>query len=216
MRKLNVALLAAALLTCIYGFAQQSKTATGEKSFLILSGGPSFPVGDYGSTNVNNTQAGLARTGYNVNLQYAYYLSKNYGLTATALYTKHALDNSLFSAADVSADHWQYYGLVVGAISSAPVSPKTTFDFSLMAGIARVNSPRISNNNAEMVAESWATAVPVKADANMRFRLSNNWQVLTGINFIYMDPKFKMDGTGEEFRQKMNVLGLNAGIGFGF
>jgi hypothetical protein len=216
MRKLNVALLAAALLMCINGFGQQSKTSTREKSFLILSGGPSFPLGDYGSSDINNTEAGLAKTGYNVNLQYAYYLTNNFGLTATALYTKHAIDNSLFSSVNASADHWQYFAFVVGAINSAPVSPKAAFDFSLMTGIARVNSPKVSSNNSEVLAERWATTVPLKADANMRFHLKNKWQFLAGLNFMYMDPKFKDQSTNDNFSQKMNILGLNAGIGFGF
>jgi len=51
-----------------------------DKNFLSLSIGPSFPVGDYAKTNVNNNLAGFAKTGEQVELSFEHKLSKHFGL----------------------------------------------------------------------------------------------------------------------------------------
>lgn len=210
------------LSALVFGFfsssAQKPFSKSGnERGFISLNAGPSFPIGDYGSSNLDKDQPGFAEAGYNVNLQFGYYLASHYGLIITGLYTRHGFDNSLFNS-EASADHWKFAGVLAGVLATLPVAEKASVDLSIQTGIIRVNSPRVVYNGQEILSEDWGSSVPLNAQLDIRFKLSRNLQILAGINYLYMQPKFNViaDGTATEVKQKMNVLGLNAGIGFGF
>lgn len=188
-----------------------------ERGFVTLNAGPSFPLGDYGSFNIDKEQPGFAETGYNINLQLGYHLTPHYGFTTSAIYTRHGFDNSLF-VSQASGDHWKYMGLLAGIIATLPVAEKASLDLNILTGIVRVNSPKIVYTGQEILSEDWTSTVPLNAQLDIRFKLARNLQVIGAINYLYMQPKFSVvaNGNSMDVKQKMNVLGLNTGLGFGF
>ena len=64
--------------------AQEKSTVNNQKLFLILSGGPSLPVGSFSSKDVDaNTKAGLATIGYNINLNSGYHFTDRFGIATS-------------------------------------------------------------------------------------------------------------------------------------
>ena len=196
----------------------QNSGAKGKMGFVSFSAGPSFPIGDFSSSSGNNDQAGFAKTGFNLDLYGGYHLASNVGIAASFFYSRYGLDNSLVSGTTASVDHWQYYGLVVGPMITEPLSDNILADFTIMSGIVNANSPKLTYNGEELVSEDWTVAVPVRLSADLRFQFAKNGYFITGVNYIYLDPKFKFTSLGETVtaHQKITTVNLTAGIGFGF
>jgi hypothetical protein len=80
MRKIFVCILFSQQIL-INAYSQNLKY----KGYVCLSVGPSIPVGNYGSTNLSNDQAGFAAPGGNASLSYCRRISKKFGLAAEML-----------------------------------------------------------------------------------------------------------------------------------
>ena len=85
-------LFGAALLLLVFvrGFSQDKK----DNSILSLSFGPSLPLGNYHSTDINNSKAGFAGFGGDVNISYAHLLHKNFGIAAAVIGHFHPLNTN--------------------------------------------------------------------------------------------------------------------------
>jgi hypothetical protein len=93
------------MLTSIFSFAQKTSKTKSDKKFVIaLTGGPSVPVGKYGKKDINSENAGFARFGYNLNLNFNYQASKNFGLTSSIIYSRHKLNID-----EINFPHLHYY-----------------------------------------------------------------------------------------------------------
>lgn len=217
-------LFIAAMILCIVAMAQNDRGPTDSKTFIGITAGPSFPIGDYGSTGEDNENAGMARTGYNITLQFGHRLGTTVGLGASAFYTQHKVDNpfdNMGGEGTVTVKDWSYYGLTVGPLLTMNVAPKAFMDFSVQAGLAEARSPKISvsyGGETVGVNSDKAWTVPVKLDANLRFALGARAQLLAGVNYLYMRPEFKVEAMGysETAKQSMSALGVNLGVGLGF
>jgi hypothetical protein len=235
--------LIVAMLVSFAIMAQGSKETFTAKSFLAFHAGPSFPVGDFGKTNlisngtneIYNGEAGFANTGYNLNLNYGYQFIKNVGLSASALYNSNKLNHdAIINQLDaimegeivdpdlVKFDHWQWYGLTVGPMINHELVNNFTVDVKVMGGIANVNSPRVKYQNIELVKEDWAVAPLIQTGVDLRIGFGNNMFVLVNADYLYMKPKFTMsyDIDGEVWtetaKQKMSVINVTGGIGIRF
>ncbi len=79
------------LLGALYSSAQvevKQDSSKQKQFFLSFSAGPSFPVGAFGKHDLNDTQAGFAKTGYNLNLDLMYRINQAVILDATILYSR--------------------------------------------------------------------------------------------------------------------------------
>lgn len=229
MKKLFFFLVAVMLL---YTTAMtQVKNASYQKGHIHLAAGPSFPLGDFNSKDIFTDHAGFAKVGFNIELQGGYQLTKNLGVGGSLFYSYYSLDQQKLKEqlveegfpgeVGISMDHWQYYGIVVGPIITRALSAKTTADFHLMTGVARANSPKTTINLESVNSsspEDWATAVPLRVGAGLRFQFANMGYLFTGVNYTYMDPDFEFTADGETFKthQPISTLNVNAGIGFRF
>jgi hypothetical protein len=214
--------------------AQGSIVKNETKSFLAFHAGPSFPVGDFGSTNLinsNNTlsnrDAGFAKTGVNVNVTYGYKVLGNLGLTASAFYNSNKLDNaaiekemglSEIGISGLKLDHWKWYGLTVGPMLTHNLTPNLTADLRVMGGMANANTPKIVFESVQLVKEDWALAPVFQAGLDLRIGVSSNMFLFTNVDYFYMKPKFKMESNidnelvTETVKQKMTVINLTGGF----
>jgi len=205
-------------------FAQESKTEIAQRNFLIVSAGPSFPFGDFSSTDLNNTNAGLAKTGFAIDLKYGHQFDEVLGLALGAMYGRHNVDKSFLSdGSGVSIRPWEYFGILAGPMATAKLSEKTSFDLSVMSGVAFVTSPESKLNGEVVAKKDNSTTVPLKLAGDFRFHFNTSGYLFGGVHYTYMKPGFNVNtqtglGTSENvsFNQKMNMIGVNAGIGFGF
>lgn len=223
----------AVISVCITATAQQKRAGPEGKGFLILSAGPSFPIGDFSSTDLNNENAGYAKIGFILDLQGAYHITKNFGVGGSVFYSHYSIDDQklkdqlvgegLPSDINLSVDHWQYYGLVVGPVGTTNLSPRTFVDFSIMTGVTRANSPKATaslNGVESSSTEDWATTIPLNVRGGMRFEVGQNGFLFGGLNFMYMKPKFTynslLSGDNTTIHQRITSLNLTFGGGISF
>jgi hypothetical protein len=212
------------LLLSFSGFAQEEIIKKAEKNHLFFHLGPSFPVGDFASKTLTNTEAGFAQTGLTLDISYLRSINDNIGIAATAFYNMNGLDikkvEQEYGITGVKVDHWQYIGLTAGPVVTIPASDKTKIDFRVLGGIARANSPQINFDGTLMVNEDWATAAVFQAGAGLRTDLSSKLIFFGGLDYKYLRPSFAVvSGAGdvsEDAKQRMSTLNLSVGLGFRF
>lgn len=219
-------------LFCAIAIAQEPKTENVQKNFIVLTAGPSFPMGHFASTDLNS-ESGMAKTGFTIDLKYGHQINKVFGFGMQTVYGRYAVDRTYVNevpGVDVKA--WEYAGVLVGPMLSTSLAPKVNFDFTAYSGVAFANTPQISYGGQVYAENDWSTTVPVKVAADFRFHLGNTAFLFTGANYTYMRPKFNVktmnindgeDGGGsgsgthiESFHQVISVFGLNAGVGIRF
>lgn len=213
MKKL---LLLAVTMLLAGGFsnAQQQQAPKERKSFLAITGGAAFPMGDFASKNMDNLQAGLATTGFNVNLHYGYQVNPVFGIAVTVPYSSFGVDNSVLEGTGLTMDHWQYYGLLAGPMYTAQAGAKTKFDFKMLIGATNVNSPKFTYHGEDAVAEDWSTSFAWQLGADVRMDIGKRAFFMGNLDYNSMQPKFSTSGEGSDsFEQKMSLFNLSVGIG---
>ena len=205
------------------GFAQEKEANQNiwNKKFLIsFTAGPSFPVGPFASHDIHNTQAGFAKTGYNLNLDFTYTLNQSVVLDATFLYARFDIYNDALQQTGLSADHWQYYGLLIGPRYDLPFSRKSLLSIKALLGITDVNSPAFSYGSNLAVKEDWATALSLQFGMDYRYLIRKGFFIMANLDYTYMDPTLQVsmaDGSASTtVRQNIAVVDITAGMGINF
>ena len=114
---LMIALMAGSVLS-----AQESDNAVFKKSFLAFHAGPSFPISNFASNNPGNEEAGMAKTGFIIGMNYGYRFNSTFGLEAAAFYNQYAGKKTVMTfdlgdgteSVELSLDKWHLYGLTLG------------------------------------------------------------------------------------------------------
>lgn len=226
MKKL-LFLFAALLLGGAAG-AQGSVAKKEMRSLLTFHAGPSFPVGDFSSTNFDNEYAGFAKTGLTLNLNYTYQFQKTVGVTGAVFYNRNNTQKTISLAVEegpdvtLHLDHWQFYGISAGPQLSFELAPKLFTDLRVMGGIANANSPEITYEGMVMAKEDWSVAPVLQGGLNLRYNTGERFFVYTGVDYLYLKPTFKYvyadiaEMPSQEIEQKIAVLNITAGVGIRF
>jgi hypothetical protein len=220
MKKIML-LLSASLLVSIAVNAQNGKMKNDKKFFLDLNGGPSFPAGVFASTTNTNTDtdAGFAKSGFNINVDFGYQISDNIGIASKALYANYSLDIDAFNQPNLTADHWQYYGFVVGPMLTLPVTDNAKVDVKAMGGAVYANSPAVKQSGVIIADQDWSAAFAMQFGADFRYNFKNNFFGLVNVDYSYMKPSFTIttgtDGGSITTTQDQKMGAFNVGLGVG-
>ena len=243
MKKLLIAVMA--LLIGSAAQAQEKVAKKEAKHFFALEAGPSFPTGDFNSTKLinsstglfENREAGFARTGVNVNLNYGYQFNKYFTLAANVFYNHNAIKSNAFTnqlnllfesevgaipANSLKLDHWKWYGITAGPMLTENLNSNISLNFKVLGGIANANSPKVVFEGTKIVGEDWSVAPVVQAGVDLRFNVAKNVFIVTGAGYQYLRPKFTieydLDGTvtEEKTKQKFSAANVTAGLGIRF
>lgn len=216
---LKITLLCLALVLFGTGVtAQDAENGNQKKSFLFLQGGAAIPLADFASTDLNNENAGMAKTGFSAGLLYNYRISKYAGVMLQGHYANFALSNTLTNSfPGATVDHWQYAGLVVGPMLMLPVSDQVLADVHVASGVMWVNSPNVKYQGQTIVDEDWGATLPLQAGLHMRFLTNTRLVLFAGADYLYMKPEFRIESSDPpEVKQNISTLHLQLGIGFSF
>jgi hypothetical protein len=205
--------------------AQEATEKAPEKyQYLALHLGAGFPVGDFGSNTLTNEEAGFAKTGFTVGLQYLNKLGKNWGIGANGFYNFFNADKSVSvpdngGSITVSLDHWQFFGLAVGPTVTLDMDDQVCLDLKAMAGVASANAPRINYQGAAFLKEDWSTTPVFQGGANLRVKMNDSRiYVFANADITYLDPEFTItsydNSFTDKYKQRMTVLNLTGGVGF--
>lgn len=221
MKKLLLVL--AAVLACAVAIAQGEGLIPDTKGFIYAAGGPAIPVGDFGADDIENEEAGLAKTGFTVNLHGAYYFTPNLGVKATGFYSRFAVENFSGITGDLDMGHWQYYGLTIGPLLHVPLTYSIDLTLSAEVGMSNAGSPEVTFEGTELVKDDWAATLPLRGGAAFHYVLGQKSKIILGADYLYMKPKFSISAWSEDegwtyrdTNQKMGVLNVFAGIGISF
>ncbi len=211
--------------------AQEKSTVYNQKLFLILSGGPSLPVGSFSSKDVDaNTKAGLATIGYNINLNSGYHFTDRFGIASTIFYSLYKIDQDalhkfeLLNAAvstTKNVDHWQYFGIVVGPMATFKLMDQLFLDIKGMAGFARVNLPTVKEEIVgtgiilSSSSDRWTDAFAIQLGSNLRYNFASRLCLFTNVDYGFMNPKWTSTES-EDIKQEMGAVNFNVGAGIRF
>lgn len=212
------------LLPC-WAVAQDNGEKMPEKyQYIAAHIGAGFPVGDFASTSINNEEAGFAKTGLNIAVQYVYKLGKNLGVGATGFYNFFNASKAVTipdngGTVSVSLDHWQFFGMAIGPTVTIDLDDQVCLDLRAMAGVASANAPRVKYQGAALLKEDWSTTPVLQGGANIRVNMNNSrLYIFANADFTYLNPDFTIttydDSYTQKVKQRMSVVNLTGGVGF--
>jgi len=219
--------LAVALSLTINSFSQ-------DNGYVSLNLGPSIPIGDFGSSAINNEHAGLAKTGFFADLSFGYKLGENIGIGATLRSQSNAYDAdaviSFYQLLDPSLEFrdnsgpWTCSGLLGGLYGSFPIKGITSFDFRGFIGFMSCKTPELDMVITSMgfteslnVPSSSSTAFAYLLGVGLKIDVGDKVCLNTGIDLVGTSPEFKMEsyGTGQvqKFTQSISTINIGFGVG---
>lgn len=120
------------VLTAQFSFAQSRKIRHSfrERSWFSLNGGFGCPIQDYGSTFINNSEAGFAKTGFLGKIDLGIKLHRSFGICVSAVGSINQIDEHPFElllpdypgvTKEVITTPWKYIGGMGGLYMVTPV-----------------------------------------------------------------------------------------------
>lgn len=226
MKKLLVlclALLVSSVLT-----AQGSRTIMTKKSFLAFHAGPSFPMGDFSSSNPANDEAGLAKTGFTTGINYGYRINEGLGVEAAIFYNQYATKDVKMvidmgdgtETLNMSADAWKLYGLTLGPSLNFSPGKNMRAGIHVMGGFTSARAPAFYMDNELVTKADWGIGPVIQAGLNLKIDAGKQVFVFIAGDYQYMRPEFNLiniwTDESDKAYQKISVLQATAGIGFRF
>lgn len=231
MKKTTTTLLFILLIT-YYSFSQ-------DKGYVAISLGPSIPIGDFASTDLNNSSSGLAKTGAIFDITFAYKLGTNMGLTAMLRGQSNPVDNqSLLDQLNredptiswrVDSKNWGIGGFMFGGYGSFAIATgKTSFEWRAMIGFLSASSPDLTLSGTQNGISAWAklnsttsTSFAYLIGAGFKFNVGAKICLLTNLDYMGSSAEFKNARTTnsagtfseETISQKFGTINFGIGIG---
>ncbi len=215
------------------------------KGYAGLSIGTSIPMDVFSSTD-NYEESGYAKTGVAFNLNFAYRLATNFGLTAMMFvqvnpFDDEGLHNNLKGAASlgtipvnivsVNGGSWGQSGFMVGGFGSIPIGTSGKFIFEPRAMVALITaiSPKveiqIKSGNRIFTEEQQAgagAAIGLSFGGGFRFNLSDRIALLLNGDYVESNPKFydveywHSDGSISYLSFQQKMQAVNVTLGLAF
>lgn len=226
MKKLLVFCLA--LLVSSAMSAQGSRNTLTKKSFLAFHAGPSFPLGNFSSSNPANEEAGLAKTGFTTGINYGYLIKEGFGLEAAVFYNQYATGDVVMTidmgdgteTLKMSADAWKLYGLTIGPSLEFKPGKNISAGMHVLGGFTSARAPAFYLNDELVTKADWGIGPVIQAGLNLKIDAGKQVFIFIAGDYQYMRPEFHLfdiwTDESDKVYQKISVLQATAGIGFRF
>ncbi len=222
-------LLTLALMAGLALMAQGSRKTTEYKSALAFHAGPSFPMGDFSSCMPDNEEAGLAKPGITLGLNYQYLLNEQVGITVSGFYNFHKTDKLVFEfdwgdegteTVTMTADNWHFYGISAGPSLQFSLNKNLSSNLHVLGGVANVRLPAFYYNDEEMTRADWGIGPVIQGGMDLKLNAGKQFFIFLNGEYQYMRPTFRMldiwTDESDKVYQKISVLNVTGGIGFRF
>jgi len=209
---------------------------------INLVAGPCFPLGDYGSRNLENSRAGFSMVGLSTKLRAGYQVSKNLFVTADLIWFYNPVDanaslnvytddhpSSTFDSYEITTNSWKTYGLMAG-VSKAFAFSDITLELKGLVGVVRgeysnvivkqidfdIDSVGITNYKGENT-----TQVAMNIGFNFKTKLNKSVGLSLGGDYFTTEMRFKKltveqsngSTAGDgSYNQPVSVFQLSAGF----
>ena len=210
-------LIFVALIVICFPVVAQDKTVSKEKTvvtekYLVgFSIGPCIPIGDFGSTDVHNSNAGLAKTGAIFDVSFVYKFNKNFGISALMRGQSNPVDAQVIAdgfAASMTVGSgvvttktsaWSAGYYMAGYYGAFPITEKLSVESRAMIGFANATSPMLNLN-----VKSGTSSVEVDQSAKNAFAFSYlfgvGFKLNVGKKRMYLAANIDYAGAKPEFR----------------
>ncbi|MCF6341367.1 MAG: outer membrane beta-barrel protein [Bacteroidales bacterium] len=220
-----------------------SLTVVGQntRNSIGLSIGPSFPLGDFSHAEIADSTSGWAKTGFAIQISYAYRIAHNFGITALGLYSGNKFNASKYKEEleilhpdyGVSIEtrrNWSSGGMLLGPYLHFPLSDAISWDIRALFGFYGGYSPqfiiratqKVTGEKAEYIRQSGKDfSFGYSVGTGFTFELSN-YYILIFADYlgspVQFDNVIGWDWVGEpyttSFKQEISYVSLTFGIGF--
>lgn len=142
---------------------QETKAGEKEKSFFVFNAGISVPIICYASSDINKKTAGFAKVGFTVDISYAYRVSTNAGVTGSVFYCANRAGSKTVTA-PLSPGSYRFFGCMAGPFVTKNFATRWDADFKMLAGVARVLTPKLQQQDEIVLDENRTTCLHGAAD----------------------------------------------------
>jgi hypothetical protein len=224
-------------------FAQE-KTCTkshclkGDVGYVSFSIGPSIPLGNFSSNDINNPNSGFANTGSKVEINGGYNVFKSTDLAVKLFYSMNNFDASSLTkklTADnpgttwtTSGRSWDLVGFMVGLNYSYPFRNKFVGDMKFQTGLMKSSTPQmtVTGSNGAIITEGEKSASSfvylisvgghyplgrlIDGVASLEYLSSS--ASFDNINKVSSTPGYTPVTSTSSFKQSISILSLNFGV----
>lgn len=224
------------ITTALLMAALSQSYSQNKKAYIGVSVGPSFPFYEYGSSDLDNENAGLAKTGTTFDVSFTYRFGKHFGISGLVRGQSHPTNTDAildyvrkevpYAKWTVDAGKWWLGGTMVGGYGTFPFTEKIHFDAKAMAGVMIVSSPDVNINGSNFGNNVWtkqrrATSgeSSLLLGGGFRFDMGESICLLANLDVFYMQPKFvgieteSSSGSLETFTVTQMITTLNLTFG---
>lgn len=200
----------AAGFTAISTAAQEKPGWTARRSSVSFNAGVSIPFLCYGSTNINKSTSGYAKTGFTFNISYGYLFFKNGGLAATLFYS----GNNAGSSRVTSSQSYRYFGIITGPLIRGSLSQKLKGEIKFSAGVAKVFTPQLKYGGEILLDKHQAAAFIWGGGIGLQYYFSDNTFFTLKADHANLKPQLKLK-TGEAGKGEQHIVAMDIGAGIG-
>lgn len=234
-----------ALLGALQTQAQDKpEPATGAHSYLGLTGGVNFPLGNFGKGDYSNDKSGYAGTGFNIGITGVYYFKhSNFGIGGVASLAQYgfkgaqSLADGYKEAFDIDSStvyvhgHHQALNILVGPYYNFSFGRKLALDVHVLGGIVNATLPGFevfiedqegNNFSQEKVKQS---AFGLQGGAALHYNVCRHFSIFVGVDYNYSNPSFAINNVNrpvnagrkiETYHQPFTSLQTNVGVAYRF
>ena len=232
MKKLIIALL----------FISQFSFAQSNRQFLGLSIGPSFALGDFKKSVLDDSTSGYAKTGVAISFNYVYRFAHNFGMQLIINYSSNSMDNMKYKnqlenahpgygVSVESTENWSSGGFFLGPYLRFPITTKLTWDIRALGGYFGSYSPKMIIRTTKIdepttkgeyyIERSRANNFGYMVGTGVKYRVNSYYVLLFG-DYFSSQLKFE-NATGWDwddepyntsFTKSINYFTITFGVGY--
>lgn len=210
----------------------------GDVGYFSFSIGPSIPLANFASKDVNNKNAGFAKTGSKVEINGGYNIFRSTDLILKLFYSSNNFDAANITKKlnsdnpgtiwTTSGRSWDIVGGLIGLNYSYPFKNKFVSDFKFQSGIMKSSTPRMvfTASNGSSISEDGKSASSfvfllsagghyplgrlIDITGNLEYLSSN--PTFNNINKITSNPENITTSTSiSSYKQNISLLSFNVG-----
>lgn len=211
-----------------------------DKGYIALSLGPSIPLGDFASKDMDKESAGFAKAGAIFDISFGYKLGKHFGISgllrgqanktdAQAMANEIAGKIPFDMNVRVESETWSVGALMVGGYGSFPVDKKISIESRLMIGFLSANMPKVTFNLSTTDESAWVkrssstgSSFAYLIGAGIKYDAGKRVCVLANLDYLGANPQYNDvetttsfgDYSKDNFSQTLGSFNIGFGVGY--
>ncbi|MFY8022100.1 MAG: outer membrane beta-barrel protein [Bacteroidia bacterium] len=228
-------ILAACLLGTFQAFSQ-------ENAHIAISSGFNIPLGNYGSDDITKEDAGLAKTGFSIDVSGYYKLNKHFGLSGLFRHQRNGFNEVVYKNVlqaivgnnlTINSKPYRINTIMIGLNSSVPIKKNLSWESKLLLGSSTVTQCNLettvnimgTNQNSKIVGHT-SSFGSLLLGTGLKYQLNEKWILLGTADYwiTKTKPEFTItedSGSGPITRTSasstyINLSSLNISLGLAY